>query len=361
MIAKITRGSGFRGATRYALDERPGLERAHQPEIIGGNMAGRTSWELTREFEAIRRQRRDIEQPVEHVSLNFRRDDRHLSNEEMARIAEEYVARRGYDPERCQYVVVRHRDRDHQHCHILLNRVRTDLTIVAQQFREYRRNQETCRALERDFGLRPVHTQRSLLPDMDRAPTRGEERMRLDRGVDSEKDRLRQLIREAAARRPTMTDFVKRLERKGVQVRANIARTGHVSGLSYRLDHVAVKGSRLGRSYTFAGVQRDLGVSYEPARDNPALLRATRATVGREPAWRRGASRVARQIVGRAVSRAVPGLGELRSLAALVRDIGRLKHSPVRAAVGLATRALVPKPVLAVTIGRTLFDISRRR
>ena len=126
MIAKITRGSGFRGATRYALDRRPGLERAHQPEIIGGNMAGRTSWELTREFEAIRRQRPDIQQPVEHVSLNFQRADRPLSNEEMARIAEEYVGRRGYDPERCQYVVIRHRDKDYQHCHILLNRVRTD-------------------------------------------------------------------------------------------------------------------------------------------------------------------------------------------------------------------------------------------
>ena len=60
MIAKITRGGGFRGATRYALDERHGLDHEHQPEIIGGNMAGRTSAELTREFEAVRQQRPDI-------------------------------------------------------------------------------------------------------------------------------------------------------------------------------------------------------------------------------------------------------------------------------------------------------------
>jgi hypothetical protein len=64
VIAKITRGGGFRGAARYVLDERRGLDRDHQHEIIGGNMAGRTSAELTREFEAVRQQRPDIRKPV---------------------------------------------------------------------------------------------------------------------------------------------------------------------------------------------------------------------------------------------------------------------------------------------------------
>jgi hypothetical protein len=40
VIAKITRGGSFRGAARYVLDERHGLDHGHQPEIIGGNMAG---------------------------------------------------------------------------------------------------------------------------------------------------------------------------------------------------------------------------------------------------------------------------------------------------------------------------------
>ena len=74
----------------------------------------------------------------------------------MARLADEYLTRRGHDLDRLQYVVVRHHDKEHQHCHILLNRVRTDRTVVPQQYREYLRSKETCRALERDFGLRPV-------------------------------------------------------------------------------------------------------------------------------------------------------------------------------------------------------------
>jgi relaxase-like protein len=122
VIAKITRGGSLRGAARYVLDERRGLDRDHQPEMIAGNMAGRTSAELAREFEAVRQQRPDIRKPVEHVALSFARDERPLSNDEMARLADEYLKRRGHDPDRVQYVVVRHRDKDHQHCHILLNR-----------------------------------------------------------------------------------------------------------------------------------------------------------------------------------------------------------------------------------------------
>lgn len=285
MIAKITRGGSFRGAARYVLDERHGLGPDHQAEIIGGNMAGRTSGELTREFEAVRQQRPDIGKAVEHVSVSFPRDEGRLSDDVMARIADEYVRRRGYDPDRCQYVVVRHHDKDHQHCHILLNRIRTDRSVVSQPYREYLRNKETCRALEREFGLRLIGNERPCFDE--RSSTRGEDRMARDRGLVSEKEQIKARIREAAKGRPTMGDFVRRLEAGGVQVRANIARTGHVSGISFRLDRVAVKGSGLGRAYSFEGLQRVHGVRFDPQRDLPALERAARATKGMEPLRRR--------------------------------------------------------------------------
>ncbi len=144
-------------------------------------MAGRTSGELAREFEAVRQQRPDIRQPVEHVSLSFAWDERALSNDEMARVADEYLRRRGHDPDRVQYVVVRHHDKDHQHCHVLLNRIRTDRALVPQQYPEYLRSKETCRELEREFGLRPVRSERALKGE--RPPTRAEDRMARDRAL----------------------------------------------------------------------------------------------------------------------------------------------------------------------------------
>jgi len=243
----------------------------------------------------------------------------------MARIADEYVRRRGYDPDRCQYVVVRHHDKDHQHCHILLNRIRTDRIVVPQPYREYLRNKETCRALEREFGLRPVRNERPRFDE--RAPTRGEDRMARDRDLVSEKEELKTLIREAAKGQPTMGEFVRRLEARGVQVRANIARTGHVSGISFRLDRVAVKGSGLGRAYRFDGLQKIHGVRFEPARDLHALERAARATSGIEPLRRRrrpvrlpSPSRVLSRLPGYQQTRTALWAAHNLELAARARD-----------------------------------------
>ncbi len=357
MIAKITRGGNFRGATHYALDERHGLDREHQPEIIGGNMAGRTSAELTREFEAVRQQRPDIRQPVEHVSLSFARDERPLSNDEVAKLADEYLKRRGHDPDRVQYVVVRHHDKDHQHCHILLNRIRTDRTLVPQQYREYLRNKETCRALERDFGLRPVRNERQRFGE--RAPTRAEDRMARDRGLVSEKEQLKALIRDAAEDAPTMSEFVRRLQAKGVQVRANIARTGHVSGISYRLDRVAVKGSGLGRAYSFEGLQREQGVRYDRARDLPALDRAARATKGLEPVRRRRRA-LRSPLPTRALSR-LPGYQQVRTGLWLAHTLELAGRAPGRAALNVAERLLPPDARTAVRVIRKVIDLSRGR
>jgi hypothetical protein len=357
VIAKITRGGGFRGAARYVLNERHGLARQHQPEIVGGNMAGRTSGEVTREFDAVRQQRPDIRKPVEHVSLSFARDERPLSNDEMARLADEYLRRRGHDLDRVQYVVVRHHDTDHQHCHILLNRVRSDRTVVPQEYREFLRSKETCRALERDFGLRPVRNERSRFDE--RAPTRAEDRMTRDRGLVSEKEQLKALIREAAKDRPTMSEFVRRLQGSSVQVRANIASTGHVSGISYRLERVAVKGSGLGRAYSFEGLQKEQGVRYDRARDLPALERAAHTTKGLEPLRRRRRS-LRLPVPTRALG-PLPGYDQARTALWLARNLEVASRSPGRAALNVAERLLPAEARAVVRVIRQVIELSRGR
>jgi hypothetical protein len=59
VIAKIGRGSSFRGALNYVL------HREHQPEIIGGNMGGTNARDLAREFGMSRQLRPEVAQPVE--------------------------------------------------------------------------------------------------------------------------------------------------------------------------------------------------------------------------------------------------------------------------------------------------------
>lgn len=91
MIAKITRGAGFRGTLAYTLAPE------HKPEIVAGNMSGQDASSLAREFAAVRQLRPDVEKPVVHVSLSFdpgradRQGDRQLQRQELARLATDYL------------------------------------------------------------------------------------------------------------------------------------------------------------------------------------------------------------------------------------------------------------------------------
>ncbi|HUL79785.1 MAG TPA: hypothetical protein VL691_21140 [Vicinamibacteria bacterium] len=156
-----------------------------------------------------------------------------------------------------------------------------------------------------------------------------------------------------------MGEFVRRLQARGVQVRANIARSGHVSGISYRLDRVAVKGSGLGRAYTFQGLQKEQGVRYERARDLPALERAALATKGLEP-WRRRRTPVRMPSASRALSR-VPGYQEARTALWLARNAELAGRSPSRALLNAAERLLPPDARKTVQVIRTVIDLSRGR
>jgi hypothetical protein len=51
-------------------------------------------------------------------------------------------------------------------------------------------------------------------------------------------------------------------------VQVGLTRTGFSKGISYNLDGVALSGTQLGKAYTFSGLQKHRGVSYDKGRDN---------------------------------------------------------------------------------------------
>ena len=197
------------------------------------------------------------------------------------------------------------------------------------------------RRVEPSSGTSAFGLCRNERPRFDeRAPTRAEDRMARDRGLVSEKEQLKALIRDAAKDEPTMSEFVRRLQAEGVQVRANIARTGHVSGISYRLDRVAVKGSGLGRVYSFEGLQKEQGVRYDRSA-RPAGPRASRAGDEGTRAGRRRRRPFRLPSPSRALSR-LPGYQEARTALWLAHNLELAGRAPGRAALNVAERLLPP-------------------
>src|SRR4051812_46185760 len=70
-------------------------------------------------------------------------------------------------------------------------------------------------------------------------------------------------IDEAAAGRPTMSEFIERLGKRGVQAVPSIQSSGRLNGMSYGRDGLVVKGSSIGRAYTAQGLQDRKGVSFD--------------------------------------------------------------------------------------------------
>ena len=84
---------------------------------------------------------------------------------------------------------------------------------------------------------------------------------------------LRSLIDQSAAGHPTVSEFIDRLETRGVRPVANVQTSGRWNGIVYDFSGERIKGSHLGRPYTAKGLQERRGVRYDPARDDQRLMK----------------------------------------------------------------------------------------
>ena len=142
MIAKLAKGRGFRGALEYDLAEGKG-------RILETNMAGRTARELAAEFGAIRRTRPNLGRAVLHASLSAAPGET-LGDEQWREIGLRYLRGMGFTDN--QFVITRHTDTDHEHIHILANRITHGGEVVGEG-QDYRR-QETGFEVQRYRNVR---------------------------------------------------------------------------------------------------------------------------------------------------------------------------------------------------------------
>ena len=265
MKVKVVRGAGFRGALDYVFDTRS-VTGTKQPLLLAGNMAGQRPRELAAEFSATRRLRPDIGRPVWHASLSLPRGEK-LSPDRWSKIADDFVRRMRF-VQSTPWVAVRHHDTDHEHIHIIASRISLDGQLWTGEY-EARRAIEISQQLEQDHnlkltpGLWDARAQKKKLSgnEIQRAIRTGELPPRLH---------LQRLIEAAAKGMPTALQFAERLAVAGVTVRAAMANTGKLNGFSFELSGVSFKGSDLGKSFSWAGLQR-LGVQYEQGRDREQL------------------------------------------------------------------------------------------
>ena len=239
MKAKTVRGSGFRGVLDYAL----GKDRA---EIVAGTMAGETPRELAAEFGEVRKLRPGISRPVWHCSLALPSDEI-LTPEKWQKVSTSFLSRMGIDPVSHQWVAVRHHDTDHDHIHIILNRVNPDGSIWNHRNDVYHAI-EACQGLEKDFGL-VLTPGREAKAFCTPAFTRGEIERFKRTGEPDSKIIIARAVSEVTANGVVPVQvFVEELQARGVHAVPNIGKTGKMNGFSFEYNGVALKGSDVSAS-----------------------------------------------------------------------------------------------------------------
>lgn len=246
MIAYIIGGSGFGGCvdyvTRRKLEEKLCKEQSKQQkanelkyesnkgEYIIDHLS--KDWKLISSSGDIRiyegrkamaddiarpsRQRKPVKEPVGHISLDFHpADSPRMTDDLMAEVAQDYMRQMGLV--NTPYIVVRHYDKAHPHCHIVFSRVDYDGKILTQTT-NFKKNERVCKALNLKHRL--MQGKSKLNTDVSKL--RGKEKVRY------------QLVHDIARvyLSPSVTDwdsFVDWLHRNGITVREKTGKSGRVN------------------------------------------------------------------------------------------------------------------------------------
>ncbi len=262
MIAKQIKGKSFRGCVSYVLSKEGA-------EMIHTNMLGETVNELSREFGQTRKLKPNLKKCVYHASLSLPQGEG-LNKQQWGEISQKYMKEMGF--EGSQFMAVIHKDTEHQHIHIIASRIRLDGTVVSDS-NDYKRSEKIIRGFEVEYGLERVRPSRDVGIS---APTRGELRKILKERNPSIRMRLQKIINDATTEKQSMTSFINKLELEGVGVIANISeKTGHISGISFVLNGEQMKGSDLGKSFTW-GKLKNRGINYGIEQEKQRVIEHAR-------------------------------------------------------------------------------------
>lgn len=278
MIGNLKKGRSLRGLLDYLLDQRDQKgELRPRVKIIASSFAGTTARQIAREFAALRALRPALSVAVVHEMLRLPPTAQEPTDEQWSDIAKYWCEEMGFQA----WVAVAHGD---GHIHIAACRIRIDGSVVSDS-QDWTHSERIVREIEERFGLDAVEPSHLLAGDRDwvkqKAPSQAQIIMGNKLGAALPTDILATIIDRAVERKGSVTELVEALENAGIDVRANIATTGKVSGLAYRVGTILVTAKALGRSYSWANLIKR-GLSFDNDRDLPALLDARALSLARE-------------------------------------------------------------------------------
>lgn len=253
MIGKIIKGKGFRGALEYNLRQGKGY-------LLETNMAGDNPRSLAREFGQIRALRPNLTRAVCHAMISLPPGES-LSDNQWRDVAAQFLEHMGFTEN--QYVAIRHTDTEHQHMHLVINRVTLSGEVVSES-NDYKRQEALMQQLEEKYKLTRATPSKEASR---KSLSKGEVEHALRTGEHSVRMRLQNIVSKTLEAVNRLETFTALLAKQGVEVRLNKASTGRISGISFSFEGIAMKGSDLGKGFTWNALQQQ-GLHHEQTRSD---------------------------------------------------------------------------------------------
>lgn len=261
MKSKVKRGKGFKGCVSYVFDTKN--KHNEKPDLIASNMSSKSHEDFIKEFIAVRECRTDIERPVWHTSLSLPKGET-LTDKEWQAVAEAYLTKMGFDIDNNQYLIVRHKNTDQDHIHIVANRIGLDGSVWHGK-REAFKSIEACQQVEKEFLLSRTQGLRGSRKDVS-MPSQNEIEQAIRTGEKPARVVLQNALQAALCDKPDLQSLITRLQAVGIEPRFNVASTGNVAGVSFSVRDVAFKGSTLGKKFSWNNIKGV--VKYDQDRDD---------------------------------------------------------------------------------------------
>ena len=255
MIGKISHGNSFGDCldylTRVKQDRQPPEKRVWN--IIDSDGVrlniGEDGWRkmAASDVERPTLTRSKIKDPCGHISLGFSPNDSdRMTDDFMLKIAHEYMENMGITD--TPYIIVRHTDKEHPHCHIMFSRVNYNGKIIKPVTNLYR-NKAVCADITKWHNL----TMGTDSLNLDTSKLRGSERSRVE---------IIQVATEVL-RDVTITDwpmFRNALARRGIIANALFSGESDerkLKTLIYKKGCHSFVASKIGKSFTPSALVRE--------------------------------------------------------------------------------------------------------
>ena len=230
MVGKVISASSFSGTVGYVMKEESRILEAEgimPPEVK----------DMVQDFKDQTLLNPRLKNNVGHISLSFSpKDAPRMTDALMTQIAKEYKQKMGITD--TQYLLVRHLDQPHPHCHLVCNRVGNNGQTISDKNIKIR-NAKVCRELTEKYGLYL-------------APGKDDVRREQLREPDKTRYEIYDAIKGCLPKCKSWNELEGKLKEQGIGVRYKYCgNTDRKQGVLFSKNGFEFSGSKIDRTFSF--------------------------------------------------------------------------------------------------------------